>query len=221
MTSTEFAVEDTNPPAKIKRFSQFYMKAEVDNVDELFDQMIDYRILEKIVKFFLKQDQSVASKLGEYICQLNEFKSSTTVQQFMESIEAAQRPLTTADSSTKTTVIIQLVGGWLQKTIMDLDKLLKVLFQDKTSVLSHLSKSPGSVIITYLTQLSDVDGLIKIAQEQVPFMFQVGVSALMIEDTVVTSTQSDTSGFSFELLLIKAVQDDLHADGVTPLFIAS
>ena len=149
VTSTEFAVEDTNPPPKkIKRFSQFYMKAEVDNVDELFDQMkpfyfLDYRILEKIIKFFLEQDQSVASQLDEYIRQLNEFKSSTTVQQFMESIETAQRPLTTADSSTKTTIIIQLVGGWLQKTIMDLDKLLKVLFQDKTSVLSHLRISPG------------------------------------------------------------------------------
>ena len=192
VTSTEFAVEDTNPsPKKIKRFSQFYMKAEVDNVDELFDQMkpfyfLDYRILEKIIKFFLEQDQSVASTLDEYIRQLNEFKSSTTVQQFMENIEAA---LTTADSSTKTTVVIQLVGGWLEKTIMDLDKLLKVLFQDKTSVLSHLRISPGSVIITYLTPLSEVDGLIKIAQEQVPFMLQVGVCELMIGDTVVFSTK--------------------------------
>ena len=214
VTSTEFAVEDTNPPPKkIKRFSQFYMKAEVDNVDELFDQMkpfyfLDYRILEKIIKFFLEQDQSVASQLDEYIRQLNEFKSSTTVQQFMESIEAAQRPLTTADSSTKTTVIIQLVGGWLQKTIMDLDKLLKVLFQDKTSVLSHLRISPGSVIITYLTPLSEVDGLIMIVLDQVPFMLQVGVHALVIGDTVVTSTQSDTLDFSFESSIIKAVIED-------------
>ena len=214
VTSAEFAVEDTNPPAKkIKRFSQFYMKDEATSVDKLFGQMkpfyfIDYKLLEKIVKFFLEQDQFVNSKLDEYICQLNEFKSSTTVQQFMESIEAAQRPLTTADSSTKTTVIIQLVGGWLEKTIMDLDKLLKVLFQDKTSVLSHLRISPGSVIITYLTPLSEVDGLIKIAQEQIPFMVQVGVCELMIGDTLVTSTQSDTSDLSFESLLVKAVEDN-------------
>ena len=214
VTSTEFAVEDTNPPAKkIKRFSQFYMKDEATSIDELFDQMkpfyfLDYMLLEKIVNFFLEQDQSMNSKLDEYIRQLNEFKSSITVQQFMDSIEKAQRPLTTADSSTKTTVVIQLVGNWLQKTIMDLDKLLKVLFQDKTSVLSHLRISPGSVIITYLTPLSEVDGLIKIAQEQVPFMLQVGVCELMIGDTVVTSTQSDTSDFSFESSLIKAVQDD-------------
>ena len=40
MTSTEFAVEDTNPsPKKIKSFSQFYMNDEATSVDELFDQM--------------------------------------------------------------------------------------------------------------------------------------------------------------------------------------
>ena len=107
----------------------------------------------------------------------------------MDSIENVQRPLTTANSSMKTTVIIQRVGGWLEKTIMDLDKLLKVLFQDKTSVLSHLRISPGSVIITYLTPLSEVNGLITIDQEQVPFMLQVGVCELMIGDTVVFSTK--------------------------------
>ena len=215
VTSTEDALNNVCLSAtKIKRFTQFMcMKAEVDNVDELFDQMkpfyfIDYRLVEKIVKFFLEQDQSVNSKLDEYIRQLNDFKSSTTVQQFMESIETAQRPLATADSSTKTTVIIQLVGNWLQKTIKDLDKLLKVLFQDKVSVLSHLRISPGSVIITYLTLLSEVDGLIKVAQEQVPFMLQVGVCKLMIGDAVVTSTQRETSYFSFESSLIKAVKDD-------------
>ena len=214
VTSTECAVENTKPTAKkIKRFSQFYMKDEVTSVEELFDQMkpfyfIDYILLEKMVKFFLEQDCSVNSKLDEYIHQLNEFKSSTTVQQFMESIETAQRPLTTADSSKKTTVIIQLVGGWLEKTISDLEKLLEVLFQDKASVLSHLRVSPGSVIITYLTPLSEVDGLIMIALGQVPFMLQVGVCELMIGDAaVVAGTQSDTD-FSFKVALIKAVQDN-------------
>ena len=214
VTSTENSLKKVGPSATmIKRFAQFYMKAEVDNVDELFDQMkpfflFDYRLLEKIVEVFLKHEQSVVCELNQYIQRLNDFKSSTTVQQFMQSIETAQKPLTTTDSSTKTTVVIQLVGNWLQKTIMDLDKLLKVLFQDKASVLSHLRISPGSVIITYLTPLTEVDGLIMIAQEQVPFMLQVGVCELMIGHTVVTSTQRNRSSFTFESSLIRAVQDD-------------
>ena len=103
---------------------------------------------------------------------------------------------------------------------MDLDKLLKVLFQDKTSVLSHVRMSPGSVIITYLIPLSEVDGLIMIAQDQVSFIVQVGVCELVIGDTVVTISQSDTSDFSFELSLIEAAQDD-NIDVLSFLFLIS
>ena len=180
------------------------MTNEVTSIEELFDHLdpyfLNYALLEKIVnEFLLEQDHLVVSELDDYIRQLEKFKSS---------IETAQQPLTTIDTQRMCTVTLELVGGWLEKTISDLEKLLKVLFQDKKSVLSHLRISPGSVIITYLTPLSEVNGLIKIAQEQVPFMLQVGVCELMIGDTVVTSTQSDTSDFSFESALIKAVQDD-------------
>ena len=60
----------------------------------------------------------------------------------------------------------------------------------------------------HLPYSTEVDGLIMIAQDQIPFMLQVGVCELMIGDTLVTGTQSDTSYFTFELSLIKAVQDN-------------
>ena len=209
---TESAVESANPSSRdLKRFSNFYMTNKVTSVEELFDHLdpyfLNYALLEKIVnEFLLEREHSVVREVNDYIRQLEEFKSSITLKQFMESIETAQRPLTTTETPRICTVTLKLVNGWLEKTISDLDKLLKVLFQDKTSVLSHLRISPGSVIITYLTPLSDVNGLIMIAQEQVPFMLQVGVCELMIGDTVVTSTQSDTSGISFESSLIEAVK---------------
>ena len=89
-----------------------------------------------------------------------------------------------------------------------MDKLLTTLFRNKISFLFQRKIIFGCVIITYLAPLSEVDGLINIAQEQVPFMFQVGVCELMIGDTVITSTQCDTSDFSFELSIIKAAIDD-------------
>ena len=157
VTSTEASLEDTKPsPKEIKRFSQCYLGHAVTTVDELFDQLnplfyfLDYVILEKIISFFLKHDQSIVGKLRDYIQQLEEFKSSTTLKQFMESIETAQQPLTTSETPRTCTVTLKLVGGWLEKTITDLDKLLKVLFQDKSSVLTHLKIVRGSVIITYL-----------------------------------------------------------------------
>ena len=144
LITAESALENANPsPKQIKRFSRCYMSIEVDTVADLFDQMrsfcfMDYVILEKIISFFLEQDESMISKLDDYIQQLEEFKCSTTVQQFMESIETAQQPLTTSDTPRTRTVILNLVGGWLEKTITDLDKLLKVLFEDKSYVLAHL-----------------------------------------------------------------------------------
>ena len=210
---TEDAVESAKPSSHdLKRFSKHYMTNEVASVEELFDHVepyfLDYALLEKIVKFLLERDHSVVSELDDYIRELEEFKSSITLKQFMESIETAQQPPTATETSKMCTVTLKLVGGWLEKTISDLDKLLKVVFQDKASVLSHLRISPGSVIITYLTPLSEVDGLITVALDQVPFMLQVGVCELMIGDKVVTSTQSDTSDFSFESSLIKAVEDN-------------
>ena len=209
--NTESAVASADPSSRdLKRFSKHYMTNEVASVKELFDHLnpyfLDYTLLEKIVKFLLERDHSVVSKLNDYIRELEEFKSSITLKQFMESIETAQQPLT--ETPRMCSVTLKLVGGWLEKTIDDLEKLLKVLFQKKTSVLSLLRISPGSVIITYLIPLSEVDGLIMVAQEHVPFVLQVGVCELMIGDTVVTSTQSDISDFSFESSLIKAVQDN-------------
>ena len=144
VTAAELALENQNPSSReIKSFSRFYMVVEVDTVADLFDQLkpfyfVDYAILEKIISFFLTHDQLVVSKLNDYIQQLEEFKSSTIVQQFMESIETAQQPLTTSETPRTCTVTLRLVGGWLEKTVIDLDKLLKVLFQDKSSVLTHL-----------------------------------------------------------------------------------
>ena len=138
----EAAIKSENPSERdIEWFSDYYMSKEVTKVEELFNQLkpldyLNYTLLEKIIKYFLKQDHSVVSDLNDYIQELEKFKCSTSVQEFMESIEAAQQPLSAGESSATITVIIRLVGGWLTKTMNDLDKLLKALFEDKSSVLA-------------------------------------------------------------------------------------
>ena len=214
VNKTEIALESTNPsPRKIKRFCNYYMSKKVTNVEELFDQLqpldyLNYTMLEKIINFLLNEDQRVVSDLNNYIQDLEKFKLSTSVQEFMESIEAAQRPLSAAETSGTITVTLRLVGGWLTKTMDDLDKLLKVLFEDKSSVLSHVKIVRGSVIITYLAPQAEVDSLVTISTGKVSFMVQVGVIELQVGDTVVTSTQSRTLDFSFESSLIKSVKNN-------------
>ena len=213
VTETESDLESTNPLSKkIKRFSQVHMTKEVTTVEELFDQLkpfffLDYALLGKIIKVFLKQEQSVVSKLNDYIQQLEQFKKSTTVQQFIDNIETAQ------NSSPQTcTVTLQLVGGWLPKAISDLEKLLKEIFHKKASVLTRLKIVRKCVLVTYLVQRSEAISLIEAAQAKISFMMKVGVCVLQVGDTVVTSTQSETSDFSFESSLIRSVVKDNDID---------
>ena len=89
----ESDLESANPSSRdIKRFAQVYMCDEASTVEELFDKMkpffiFDYALLQKISKFFLKQEQSVVSKLNEYIRELQDFKESTTVQQLWRTLK--------------------------------------------------------------------------------------------------------------------------------------
>ena len=121
--AAESALHNANPTLRdINRFSRYYLSHEVKTVKGLFDQMepysfLNYKLLEKIMAFFLKQDQLVVSELSDYIQQLEKFKQSTSVQEFVETIESAQRPLTTSETPKTCTVILKLVGGWLRKTI--------------------------------------------------------------------------------------------------------
>ena len=101
LVETELAVVSTNPmPIKLKRFSQFYINDEVTTtVEELFDQLkpfcfLEYSLLETIISFFLDKTQLVVSNFNDYVQQLAEFKTSTTIQQFMETV---QKPLTTKE----------------------------------------------------------------------------------------------------------------------------
>ena len=208
---TESAVEESNPPLKkLKRFSQCFMSKEILSVDELFDQLkpfyfLEYIMLEMIVKFFLPQTHSIADDLRDYLEQLECFKTSNTIRQFMESIEQAQQSHSTiSERPGLCTIKLYLVGGWLDKTIEDLEKLVKELFQDKRYVLTHLKIERGSVIVTFNAALPEAESLIVLLLEQPSFTLQVGISQLVVADTVIT--QNESSDFSFKSSLLDSVK---------------
>ena len=188
------------------------MRKDILTVDELFDQLkpfyfLEYIMLEKIVKFFLPRAHSVADNLRDYLQYLTKFKSSTIVQHFMESIEQAQQShSTTSERPGLCTVKLLLVGGWLTKTMDDLEKLVNEIFKDKRHVLSHLKIVRGSVIVTFIAPLSEADSLNTLAREKSSFALKVGVSLLVVADTVIT--QSESSDFSFESSLLDSVKDN-------------
>ena len=168
---------------EIGRFSQFYMNKEVKTVNELFKLIkpvyfLDYALLETAISFFLDSSLTVVSNLSDYIQQLTDFKSSTTLRELLDNIENAQKLLTTKKGAGMCTVTLHLVGGWLEKTMEDLDRLLKEMFQDKISLLTHLRIIRGSVIVTYFAPQLEADAIVKLAQAKRLFIAQVGVYRL-------------------------------------------
>ena len=215
IVETESAMKQVNPPAEqLNRFSGFYTSVRVTTVDELFNHLeqycfLDYTLLEMVISFFLEHRASfIVSEFHAYVKHLEEFKSSTTIMQFMESIEKAQKQLTTTTGGVETcTVCLRLVGGWLEKTMADLDELLKELFQDKRSVLSHIQIVRGSIIVTYSAPQMKAESLISIAKQVKVSLSQVGVYSIQIAETFgVVDIQSDPF-ISFELSLYKAILD--------------
>ena len=88
----------------------------------------------------------------------------------------------------------------------DLDKLVKEIFKEKRHVLSHLRIVRGSIIVTFSAPLSEADSLVVVAREHSSFALKVGVSQLVVADTVIT--QSESSDFSFEYSLHDSVKDN-------------
>ena len=213
IVETESAMDTCNPSQmQLKRFSKFYTSVRVTTVDELFDHLeqycfLDYTLLEMVISFFLKDRAAfVVSEFHAYIRHLEEFKSSTTIRQFMESIEKAQKQLTTTTGGVETcTVCLRLVGGWLEKTMADLDELLKELFQDKRSVLSHIQIVRGSIVVTYSAPQLKAESLISIAKQVKLSLSQVGVNSIQIAETSVKVDMQSDSFISFERSLYKAI----------------
>ena len=211
---TESAVKKLKPLSNdLKRFSQNYILGkEVSTVDELFDHLkpfnlLEYALLQTIVKVFFVAPNTVDDKISDYVEHLENFKTSTTIRQFMDSIEQAQQSHSaTSERPGLCTVKLCLVGRWTDRTMDELDKLVKEVFREKRHVLSHLEIVRGSVIVTFSAPLSEADSLILVAREHSSFALQVGVSQLVVADTVIA--QSESSDFSFESSLLDSVKDN-------------
>ena len=71
-------------------------------------------------------------------------------------------------------------------------------FSRTRDVLTHLKIVRGLVIVTFSAPLSEADSLNTLAREQSSFVVKVGVSLLVVADTVIT--QSESTDFSLSLL---------------------
>ena len=196
---------------------------EVKDVAELFDIIqnhfcfLNYSLLERIVNMFLKDRTTVNKLMHEYQDQLEIFKTSTELQDLTKDIEQAHLspPVSPAADTVSTCstggmcrVVLTLVGSWLPNSVKNVESLMKEIFQEKQSVLTHLKVVRGSVIISYLAPEFEADFLIAKANESKYILLLLGVQKLCIGDNLVFC---ETSNFSFQESLLKAVEsNDTH-----------
>ena len=196
------------------------------DVHQLFDSIrphysyLKYKLLEEIVRVYLKNHQSLIEHMDRYYKQLQYFKKSTELKELMISIENAQTPPvspTELESTCTTTgmckVELTFVEDWLPCSIENLEALMKEVFKKKASVLDHLEVLVGSVKIIYYAPALEANDLIARVLENLTFMSNVGICSVKMtvagqpvfrKKTGIT----DAPKFSFRASLFKAVENN-------------
>ena len=154
----ESAVMAAKPsPHQLKRFFRMYLPDEMaqTTVEGLFHCLegypfLNYSLLELVILLFLKE---LDDDVKVYTQQLTDFETSTTMIEFMESIENAHKP----DEGIACTVILCLGGGeWIQKAVDELKVLLNWMFQNKTAILAYIKIMINGVTIEDISTQSTI-----------------------------------------------------------------
>ena len=94
----------------------------------------------------------MSEKILHYKESLEKFKSSCTIQEFMEIISSKAKPNT---SNSKFQVVTLRLVEWERMTIQKLEQLLQYLFKDNADLFNHIRIEPGSVHISWLVPFSN------------------------------------------------------------------
>ena len=163
-------------------------------IDPLSDLMEEYPI----------NDQNVLLKYHEYTENLKCFTDSAKISELMTSIEAA---LTEEGSKTDPKVILKLSGKWTDRTIKNLQKLMKYFFHEEAKYLTIKMMLKGSINIHFLVaSYKVIDSLIVEARDKVQFMCHFGIFKLTINNQTIIDDFEDLS-FSFENSLLHIISN--------------
>ena len=184
------------PFEKIKRFISGFLHTTLkfdqkpQDLDELFDQLkphycfMNYGVLEVVVQRFVKETMEVHIK--GYTSQLEEWLQSTTVVEFKVAVENQLEQVTQLGDPLcpVVPVVLKLQGPWMEVTVSNLQKLLKYIFRDKSSVLTHIRIERGSVIVRLLAPQSELLPLLSLASKTFDDMIYLGIDSVQISTLI-------------------------------------
>ena len=164
----------------------FKSDQEPQTLFQLFHQLkphycfMNYELLKEVVKEFVKETMEV--HIMEYTSQLEEWLQSTTVVEFKAAVENQLDQVTQLGDPLcpVVPVVLRLQGPWMEVTVSNLRKLLKYIFRDKSSVLTHIHIEQGSVIVRLLAPQSELLPLLSLASKRKNDMRYLGIESIQI-----------------------------------------
>ena len=140
-------------------------------------------------------------EMKAYVEKMSHFKDSKRLKDLQFAIgNAYQQNFVLSDTACK--VFIKLNGGWDEKTISDLEFLLKHYF-NQSDIFNHIQITPGSVCITYLVPRSAIVHITNAVKSKSESMHRVGVFYFSINGVILLEKKNNVN---FNESLITAVK---------------
>ena len=165
-------------------------KHDPENITQLFVCLqtepgycfMDYHIIKVLVRTFVKEEMK--EKLYQYKKALKKWSKSTTVQEFKAAVEGAANAASLSDSqsSDQCLVVLRLEGEWMKVMIKNLWRLLKYLFDEKSSILNKIKIIEGSVLVLIRVPKSELLPLLSICSQKYTQLLYLGVLSIQIGD---------------------------------------
>ena len=164
---------------------------------------LNCEVLEVITK---NKDFHIQEKLQKDMCsykqQLEQFKTSTTLNEFKNAVEPfIPNPEVTAATCK---VVIKLNRPWGKKTLENFETLVNHMFRQR---MSHVRVEEGSICVTLLVPRSKVDYISKLGNVKKDFASLIGIFELTVNDEHILK-KTEKEKFSFHQALEKASQFD-------------
>ena len=208
------------------------------NAHELFNKLQPYYsflncdILVDITREYIRGE--IENELEDYLVMMRKFQKSVKIKQLKEVMSLVPIQHDTSDTCDFN---IQLNGEWEERTLENLQQLLKHIFHNKQYLLNHMAiDERDSLCITFTIPTSQSDGIADEIKRSKEFIECVGVSRVSVGDVDVSIMEDSKFSFSSGLLIAaenginKAVQflvemgvniDDVDSYGRTVLMLAS
>ncbi|XP_019857239.1 PREDICTED: uncharacterized protein LOC109585560 [Amphimedon queenslandica] len=141
-------------------------------------------------------------EMKAYVKKMSHFKDSKRLKDLQFAIgNAYMQNFIPSDTACK--VVIKLNGGWDEKTISDLEFLLRHYF-NQSDIFNHIQITHGSVCISYLVPCSAIAHITTAVKSKSESMHRVGVFYFSINDDMILLDEKDD--FNFDKSLVEAVK---------------